>query len=416
MKPLLTMFTALLALQTLAACEQRGELKVTADDPETAVEADFEPFEHPDVPEKTPTPIVEEDSVVEPAETPDISQEETTLYLRSISQMLVGRPLNTLENEQIATEGAAAIRPILEDWTSSPGFADAARYMIQQKLRASGTRDGIDFDLPGNLVRHIVTNDLPYSTILTADYCIDSAGEETACDTGAPYTAGVLTTRAFLAGNASRFNLGRASRMMQVFACRHYPMEDDLQPRLQKESLIPMFQALTPDEQEVEEAKDAFGNGHGCYTCHGQFGAHAQPFVKFDESGIWVESATGKQDPEGELGRSVDGLMTSHMLVDTEKADEGTQIFGERVENLAGAGEVIADSGVFVPCTVRNVIEHTFGLSDSAGEEIDPKLLSAVAARASANGDPGLDEIVVETFVDPRIIDVVLRSKSPGVE
>lgn len=401
-------------LTLTAACDQRGELSVTASEPDEA-QPRTPAFDHPETPERTPTPILEPDVEVEPAATPDITAEETTTYLRSISQMLVGRPLSTPENEQIAAEGPEAIRPILESWTESEGFATAARYMMQQKLRASGERDGIDFDLPGNLVRYVVLNDLPYSTVLTADYCVDAGGTQTECDTGAPYAAGVLTTRAFLAGNASRFNLGRASRMMQVFACRHYPMEDDLQPRLTKESLIPMFQALTPDEQVVEEAKDAFGNGHGCYTCHGQFGAHAQPFVKFDESGVWVAEATGRQDPEGELGRSTAGLMTSHMLDDAAKSDESTQIFGQRVDNLAGAGRVIAESGVFVPCTVRNVIEHTFGLSDSAGEEIDRKLLQAVSARASANGDPGLDEIVIETFVDPRVVDVVLRSTA-GVQ
>ncbi len=404
-----------LLLAATAGCKQEGSLAVTAKSPESLAEMpELDPADHPPTPEYTPTPRQDPVETVEPAKTPDITPEQTTEYLRGISQMLVGRPLTTAENEQIAAQGPEAIRPIVESWTTSDGFAFAARYMMAQKLKASGERDGIDFDLPGNLVEYVVRNDLPYATVITADYCVNAAGEQTECDSGAPYTAGVLTTRAYLAGNASRFNLGRASRMMQVFACRHYPMESDLQPRLDKSVLIPMFQAQSEEEQVVEEAKGAFGNGHGCYTCHAQFGAHAQPFVKFDESGMWVEGADGVQDPEGELGRSTNGLMTSHMIDPTAKADEGTQMFGQQVDNLAGAAQAIAESDVFVPCAVRNVLEHTFGLSDSAGEEIDPKLLSAVAARASVNGPPGLDEIVVETFVDPRVVEVVLRSNTAG--
>jgi hypothetical protein len=410
--------TYIALLLALAGCKQQGELAVTAKSPDSLAEMPqtptMDPADHPPTPEYTPTPRQDPDAAVEPAPLADITADETTLYLRSISQMLVGRPLTTAENEQIQAEGPAAIRSIVQGWTREQGFADAARFMMSRKLKASGERDGIDFDLPGNLIEHIVKNDLPYAEVLTADYCIGASGEEIPCDSGAPYTAGVLTTRAYLAGNASRFNLGRAARMMKVFACRHYPMEDDLQPRLEKETLIPMFQAQTPEEQTVEEAKEAFGNGHGCYTCHGQFGAHAQPYVRFDETGMWIEGATGQQDPDGELGRSVNGLMTSHMIDPAEKAYEGTQIFGQQVENLAGAGRVISQSDVFIPCTVRNVIEHTFGLTDSAGEQIDSRLLQAVAARASAGGPPGLDEIVVETFVDPRVIAVVLSSKGPG--
>ncbi len=413
-----------IALLALMGCQGKGELAMVGQsDPEPEPSTDTQDTQNSDTPTTTPEPT----TIPEPQEgiqlpvsiePPEMTGDETVFYLRRISQMLVGRTLTMEEVSQATAEGDEALRPILESWVAEAGFSTSIRYMLEQKLKASGERDGIDFDAPGRLVEHTVSNQLPMSTILKADYCIGTDGQQGDCDSGAPYNAGVLTTRAFLAGNASRFNLGRASRMMKVFACRAYPMEDDLQPRLEKESLIEMFRAQSAEEQTVEEAKDAFGNGDACYTCHGQFSAHAQFYVKFNENGQWIDEATGIQDPEGELGRSLNGLMTSHMLNDVAKADEGSDMFGKRANNLGEAAAIIADSDVFVPCMVRNVIEHTFGMTDSAGEEIDRTLLEAVAYRATNAGttEPTMGTVVVETFIDPRVVAVVLETQNGGAQ
>ncbi|MEZ4460821.1 MAG: hypothetical protein R3E66_14035 [bacterium] len=399
---------ALIALSLgLSAC--KGEVSLNTDPAPAATQTT------PTTPAATPTtPINTADPGV-PNAAPKLvlNADDATYYLRSISQMLVSRPLTASENDQLQREGGDAVRPIIEAWTSEPGFVDAAKYMMQQKLKASGDRDGIDFEAPGRLVAHLVANNRPWSEVITSDYCIDATGAQADCDSGAPYRAGVLTTRAFLAGNASRFNLGRASRLMKVFACRAYPMEDTLQPYLPKETLIPMFRASNAEEQTVEEAKGAFGNGDECYSCHGQFGAHAQFFVKFDQTGMWRSDATGVQDPNGELGRSVDGLMTSHMEDMSAKAFEGSKMFGKDAANLREAAQTLAESRAFVPCAVRNVIEYTFGMTDSEGEEIDRELLSTVAARAtmSQTVDPTLATIIVETFTDPRVVDVVISAR-----
>jgi hypothetical protein len=344
--------------------------------------------------ETTPETIYEE---------PEFTSEQLVTYLRSLSQMLVSRPLNPDEVERVQSDGVDALEPILREWSDEPAFAENARFWMQKKLKASGERDGIDFELPGNLVAHVVSNDLPWSTILTADYCIDADGSQVECDTGAPYSAGVLATRAFLAGNASRFNLGRASTLMEVFACRIYPMDSSLQPYLERESLIPMFQADSIDEQMVEEAKGGFGNGSGCYTCHGQFGAHAQLFVKYDEQGNYVAEADGQQDPDGELGRSVDGLMTSHLEDPQAAASEASQVFGEDVSNLADAGRVIAENEAFWTCMTHNVLQYSFGLGESA--EIDHTMLVEVAEDThEISSEPTYADLVVATFTHPRVI------------
>lgn len=370
---------------------------------------------HADDPQDDGEPGADEPEADEPpprvADEP-LTAEQVRTYLARVAPVIAGRSLTYDESQMIADMGEDAIEPMINDWVDQPGFADAIRYLVQEQLHASGEREGVDYELPGNLAAEIARDGLPWSTILTADYCVDAAGEHIDCDTGSPYAAGVLATRAYLISNKGRFNLSRAKLMLETFACRVYPMEQAIQIPLEKPVMIPMFRAESSEEQVVEEAKGGFGNGAGCYTCHSQFGAHAQLFVKFDADGIWREDATGQQDPYGELGRSFDGLYASHMFDPYEAADEHSQIFGQSVANLREAGEVIADSELFPQCTVKNLVGHAFGLKSGATDDISQELVTSVAARldASAN-DPSIADYVVEVFTNEQVIDAVVASQ-----
>lgn len=338
-----------------------------------------------------------------------LSAAHTEMYLSKLAPPIVGRVLSKDERERIAIEQGNAIRPIVTRWVKEPGFVQAARNMIELKLSVSGMRDGIDFGLPGNLAAYLVGGDQPWSKILTSDKCRDAAGGEIPCDTGAPYFAGVLTTRAYLVSRASRFNLTRSSALMKTFACRTYPQEDALQPRIPKERLIPMFRVLTADEQTDERAKSGFGNGFGCYTCHGQFSAHAQLFVKFDDKGKWQKDATGLQDQTGELGRSKNGLMASHFVDPTAAASEESQLFGTPVKNLGDAARVLTQNHVFLECASRNVVEYGLGLTKPP--QLEPTLLADLAERARTFGgsDPSLGAIAIATLTHEDIQRAIVK-------
>lgn len=338
-------------------------------------------------------------------------------YLATVAPMVVGRLLNQDEHNLIDHFGADAIVPIVEAWISEPGFADTARAMLQVKLAASGSKDGIDFELPGNLAAHLARNDRPYGELLTAPYCVDPAGAPIPCDTGAPYAAGVLTTRAYLIANASRFNLRRARRMMFIFTCNTYPMDKKLQPPIAKDSLIPMFRAMTKEEQTVPEAANGFGNGSACYSCHSQFSAHAQLFVRFSQDGLWHAEATGLQDPENELGRSINGLFTSHFVSPVSAPLEVSQVFNQPVNTLVDAGRVLAEHPSFHPCAARNVLEYSFGMSEAEAVDIDPALLTELADHAHARdlrlradkaSGPTFGDLFVVALTHPRVLQVVL--------
>jgi hypothetical protein len=339
---------------------------------------------------------------------PPLSATQVELYLRRVAPMLAGRVLTGAEVEAIEADPAAALSEVVTALTGEPGFAAMARSLINKKLSVGGQANGIDFDLPGNLMQELVTRGAPISELLTADYCVDAGGAHVACDTGAPFAAGVLGTRAYLASRASRFNLTRASTMMRAFACRGYPMESALEPRLPKGDLIPMFRAETAAEQTDPAADSGFGNGSACYSCHGQFAPHAQVFVRFDQTGMWRPSVTGLQDPNGELGRSVGGLFASQ-LIPPLAASEASQMLGQRVQDLRGAARVLAEGRTYLPCMARNLLEYVLDFDGATG--VPSTVLDNIAATASANQrDPSLGQLALAAFTDRRIIDAVLTS------
>lgn len=336
---------------------------------------------------------------------------ESRFYLQRLAPSLAGRSLSYEEGQRIEVLGQSAITQIVGEWTTQYGFASAIRYFVQTLLHASGDNGDIDFELPGNLAAEIARDHLPWTTLLTADYCVDGIGEHITCDTGAPYGAGVLATRAFLSANRGRFNLGRAHVMLEAFACEDYPMAASVQVPLEKDVLIPMFRAETAEEQEVEEAQAGFGNGSGCYTCHSQFGAHAQLFVKYDAGGVFQSTASGLQNPSDELGRSFNGLYTSHFVDPLSARSEASQMLGEPVVGLRDGAEVLAYSPMYSSCTIKNLLAASFGLLAGTGEDIDEGLLSELASEATAvDGDPSIAQYVITTFTDARVVRAVVNT------
>lgn len=397
----------------LVACDPQGGNRGMGMPDDEAAPADDEGDDDDPVPEPG------DDDDTEPSDDDDdrpvaaLDAEQVRFYLTRIAPTLVGRSLDFDENRLIDQFAQDALEPILDGWTAEPGFGEAIRFMVSDQLQASGYKDGIDFELPGNLAAEIASEDLPWSTLLTADYCVDADGKHIACDTGAPYESGVLATRAYLIPNKGRFNLSRAKRMLETFACRVYPMEQEIQVPLTKEVLIPLFRAETPEEQTVEEAEGGFGNGAACYGCHSQFGAHAQLFVRFDENGLWQAAATGLQDTAefAQLGRSTNGLYASHMNDPAAAASEMSQMFGQTVANLREAAEVMTDSPLFQQCTVKNLIGRAFKLPSGVSTAIDDELVAELSMRATASvTDPTIRAYVMEVFTDRRVIDAAIAN------
>ncbi|HLU66678.1 MAG TPA: hypothetical protein VKZ63_10405 [Kofleriaceae bacterium] len=347
-----------------------------------------------------------------PPPDPAARSEEVRTYLSALAPILVSRTLSADEialiEQKVADEGQIAVaRQVLSGWLGEPALADAARELIQTRLSVSGSGiDGVNYELPGNLAAWTVVNGAPWSTLVTADFCVGDDLSMIECDSGAPYTAGLLTTRAYLKARASRFNLTRASTLLNVFACQRYPVPQEVEPSIAKERLRAMFQANTPEEQEDPAAADAFGNGFGCYNCHSQFAWHAQLFVQFDQDGLFRPDATGLQDPEGELGRSVGGLFASHLADPAEAASPASQMLGVPVADLGEAGRVLGESQVMTECMARNILEYGAGLEP--GAKIAAELISEIAAELSP-GQATFADLVLAVFGNQRVYQTLVE-------
>ncbi len=341
-------------------------------------------------------------------------------YLAQLAPLLVSRTLTADEvfalQQSVTDTGdtQAGLEAVVAGWVEEPALAEAARELLQRRLGVSGNRDGVNYELPGNLAAATVIGHQPWSTILTADHCVGDDLQPIECDSGSPYSAGVLTTRGFLRRHGSRFNLKRASTTLRAFACASYPLDEALEPRIPRERLRTMFKAESPEDQEDPSVADQFGNGFACYTCHGQFSWHAQLYVQFDEQGMFRSDATGIQDPAGELGRSAGGLYASHFADPVESASPSSQMLGQPAATLVEAGAILAASESFARCTFRGVLEYGLGLGPA--DPIDEDLLAELAAGLGTPGEASFAGFVLAAFTHPRVFDAVAQDQLRGAQ
>ncbi len=325
-------------------------------------------------------------------------------YLKQISSMMTGRPLLAAEAELVTREGEPGLQKVLQTWLDSDFFVESSKLMMQTQLGISGNDGTVNYELPGNLMSYLVRQSRPYSEIITANYCVSNSGVQTACDANAPFAAGVLATRGYLKQYASRFNLARAHNMMRQFACLEYPMDPALQVPLQRQDMISMFKV------DQSPGSNTFGNGTACYSCHSQFGAHAQFFVKFDEFGTYQVSADGQQDPNSEPGRARNRLFASHLESVSLSSVESSQMFGQQVENLKAAASVLAANRNFTECAVRNSIRYFVRLTEG-NAAINSGVVKQVTDSLKAKyGDPNFKQIVLQSLSHPMVIGSVLHA------
>lgn len=344
------------------------------------------------------------------AEGSSVDKAALQTYARQLSSQLAGRPLNSTERALINSKGEDAFEELLNGWIDDPFFAKTFRSRVEMLIGTSGERDGVDFNLPGNLAGYIVTKKLPYSELLTADYCVDAKGAKTKCDTGAPFAAGVIATRGYLLAHAGRFNLGRANSMLGAFACSHYPMSAKLQPPMPKADLITNFRISTPEEAAAA-GQTGFGNGATCYTCHGQFSTHTQFFVKFDDKGLYKADATGAQSKTLEFGKSDNFLYASHFVDEARAADESSDMFGTKAENLNAAMKALTDNSRFLECMVKQAVIHALNLDSEASSNISQNFMKAVA-ESIPKDQASVGEVYLKTLTHPEMI----KAYSRGVE
>ena len=168
-----------------------------------------------------------------------------------------------------------------------------------------------------------------------------------------------------------------------------------------KSELIPAFQAESLAEQQEESAKEAFGNGDNCYSCHSYFAPFTQLFVKFDEDGLWNKEADGIQLDGGEFGRSKANLFASHFLTPERAKDEKAEIYKTEVTTLAEAAKVMVKQSGFKDCAIKNLLFHTLSITSVAEESV--RAISAKTKKAPE--EITFSEIAIIALTHPALID-----------
>ena len=324
-------------------------------------------------------------------------------YLSQLAPMVVGRPLSAEELKQINSEKHASVEPIVSNWVNSARFLTSVRLFTETRFSLSGNNNSIDFDIPGNIAVYLEKNKLPYSQLVTLNMCVDANLKLIACDSQAPFAAGILTTQAFLSKFAGAFNISRAAQMMRRLTCSEYPMSQGLEPSAARESLIDLF-ATSKGEQN-------FGFGTNCYLCHGQFAKHAQLFTKFNLFGKYVPDANGIQDPDAksEGGHSTKGTFTSHYKATPIASSESSEIFGKPVQNLAEAGAVIAQSPTYSQCAIRKSLGYFLRLKDTTTATISVNLLQQILGQVQKKfPDPTFGQLLHGALTDPTVVESYL--------
>ncbi|MGE4130764.1 MAG: hypothetical protein AB7F86_03955 [Bdellovibrionales bacterium] len=324
-------------------------------------------------------------------------------YLSIFSTQIAHRPLKASEIAQINSQGTNAFPAIVRSWFAEPQFLESAQMFMENLIRTNGVTDTVDMNIPGYLARDIARRERPYTDFVTASTCVNAAGQNMACDSNAPFSAGVLTTKAFLVTKAGPYNISRAGKMISKFLCTTYPLGDSEEPKIAQSALIDQFATTS--------GKITFGNGNNCYSCHSQFGHHAQFFVRFDLNGNYQVGATGIQNPAATDGFSTNGLMTSHYRDPARAADQSSQILGKPAANLGEAGRLLAQSSRFLPCAVKNLMFHYMRLPQDTLDSIKPDLYIQIANQAKAvNPDPSLSHLLSAIILNQNVLDSFKKS------
>ena len=265
-------------------------------------------------------------------------------------------------------------------------------------------------DEPLRLIRHVVTRDLPYSDIVTADYVMADAivaamwdlEREASGDAwrratymdGRPH-AGILSSTTLWSRYPSagvNNNRHRANMLSTILLCDDYLSRPVSFARSQ-------IDALTGGDPE-----DVIRENGVCMSCHSTLDPLASHFYGFwwEIDGALEEQTLYRPEDE-ELWRYGSGLSPAY--------------YGTPTASLVELGEEIAADGRFVDCAVRTVFE---GLTQRATSDAD---WTEVMGHRQVFADSGLvvrdlirSIVTSRTYLAQSIVDPELDDRIPTVK
>lgn len=253
------------------------------------------------------------------------------------ARLLGGGELTQTVRTDISEGGAKAYSTYVDRLTDparNPNFAPSMRRFFLQDMELQDRRVDVEHPMSGekvtvnladgaDLATYLVTNNRPYSELLTSDKCVRARTEdhvsgknlnfdEVDCTNGSPVRAGLLTQHGFLLATKSVSGLERARVWKLYLGCQ-----------TQTESLEEGWASCNACEGDPDKPlnpKDPpapnprihakYGvpdNGSWCATCHHWLNPRRQFFVKYDEAGFYTPGRTlfDAEPPEDNFGRCI---------------------------------------------------------------------------------------------------------------
>jgi hypothetical protein len=365
-----------------------------------------------------------------------------TDHLVRASMMLRGARPSIEELERVAAD-PDALPAIVDTYLDSPAFGAVMRDLHNETLllrveqpqltlsavdalagRTFAEINGSLFEEPLRLIEHVVTNDLPYTEIVTADYTL--ADGIVAAAWGLPYTgdgaswevttwndgrpaAGILSSSALYLRHRSagqNFHRGRANVITRGLLCHDYLAAD-------------IMVDTSIDLSDPDVVSNAVRTNASCAGCH----------QTLDPIGSFLFGFRGQVNVN-----QVTTYPLAFYDTDTERRWRGTTgrppgFFGQPGERLGDLGRMIADDPRFAQCTARRFaayftqveldelpIEWIAQLGDDfAAGGFDAKALARAivlsdhvrVSHATESGDP--EHVVGMLRTRPEQLDLLFR-------
>lgn len=251
--------------------------------------------------EEPPTPPFID--LLDPGFEPDYATDVYLAALQTASLRLRGVPPDAADVAAVQAGGREAYESIILRWvdpTQNPDLAPTLRTFF---LDLFGLPDAVidvggspvNHAEPANLATYLVANDLPFSGLLTAPYCVDNALNPVPCSGGTPIPAGVLSNQAYLSYYAGNVGFNWAQISTQLLSCRITPDPSDA-PLVECNNCGTGNPAEVPPEDDPSDPprlhKKYQGLGTACTRCLGVFSARRLAFAKYDTDGVYNSTFT----------------------------------------------------------------------------------------------------------------------------
>lgn len=212
--------------------------------------------------------------------------------LRKAAFDLIERAPSAQEMDDV-TSGAKSIGDVVDGYLSAPEFSDVVFHWFLQTFEPTTLIPAAaDKEEPARIAQYVVTNDIDFRQLVTADYTVGADRER---KTAGPDAAGVLSTQAYLSAYSGLENRNWAGRLLRV---------------LMGTVLVP----VTEVPEGIDSSKTGLASNPACAGCHANpiYGVdYAAAFHDcYDNKGLPIAGCVRQNDSLflGQTGRSLADL------------------------------------------------------------------------------------------------------------